>query len=106
MRTTTPIAAGSHPYWIEPPVLSATYAKRACGCEVVGNGTLPHPLDVKFCKVHAVAPALLQAVTELLDAHDACDTVEYRGAPAGTHRRRDNAFKAVRSAIAKTKGKP
>ena len=28
------------------------YKARACGCRVVGNGTLPHPLTVEPCEAH------------------------------------------------------
>ena len=30
----------------------AVHATHACGCRVVGNATLPHPLDIQYCEAH------------------------------------------------------
>ncbi len=32
---------------------SGVYKEPGCGCTIVGNGTLPHPLAIKFCPRHA-----------------------------------------------------
>lgn len=36
------------------------------GVEIVGNGTLPHPLDVKLSGAYAVAPQMFDFVTDLV----------------------------------------
>lgn len=37
------------------PFLSGiTFTQTKCGCEIIGNGTLPFPLEIKFCKKHSV----------------------------------------------------
>jgi hypothetical protein len=36
----------------------AVYQHLPCGCKSTGNGTLPHPLTVKQCSLHAKAEAL------------------------------------------------
>lgn len=51
------IARGSLPFYDDPPMVQAVYAGSACKCQIVGNGTLQHPLDVSRCAMHAAAPA-------------------------------------------------
>lgn len=36
-------------------ILFATYRQTECGCTVVGNGTLQHPLMVEPCDAHRAA---------------------------------------------------
>lgn len=39
--------------WEGRPFLGdCVIAARPCGCKVIGNGTLPHPLDIEFCDQH------------------------------------------------------
>ena len=33
----------------------AVFAGSPCGCEIVGDGTLPHPLKIEYCNIHAAA---------------------------------------------------
>ena len=42
------------------PGLQATFKVQPCGCKIVGNGTLPHPLDIEYCPKHAAATELLE----------------------------------------------
>ena len=42
-------------------LIGASFAPNPCGCEVTGDGTIPHPLAIKQCPLHAAAPALLEA---------------------------------------------
>ena len=34
-------------------LVDCTLAPQPCGCRIVGNGTLPHPLDIKRCPKHS-----------------------------------------------------
>lgn len=38
----------------------AVYSVNPCGCEITGNGTLPHPLAIEFCPLHKAAKKLLE----------------------------------------------
>lgn len=53
-------------YLIDPEhpesIHGATYRSLPCGCEVIGNGTLPAPLTVKQCRQCAASSALLKAL--------------------------------------------
>lgn len=31
---------------------NCTYRTHKCGCEIIGNGTLQNPLEIKFCNKH------------------------------------------------------
>ena len=31
---------------------NVTYRAHKCGCEIIGNGTLQNPLEIKFCDKH------------------------------------------------------
>ena len=60
-------ALGTHPYYCgEEPFIQATYEDSGCGCQIVGNGTLPHPLGIKWCAKHATASELLALLQEAL----------------------------------------
>ena len=39
-----------------------------CGCEFIGDGTLPSPLEVEYCAVHAAAHETKRERDELLAA--------------------------------------
>ena len=57
------VALGTHLYYSgEEPFVQATYRDHGCGCRIVGNGTLPHPLAIKWCPEHAAAPELLESL--------------------------------------------
>jgi hypothetical protein len=36
----------------EGGLANMVYRKHECGCKVIGNGTLQHPLAVQFCDLH------------------------------------------------------
>jgi hypothetical protein len=47
----------------EPDYLcGAVMDHKPCGCEVIGNGTLPSPLRIKYCSTHKAAEDLLLAL--------------------------------------------
>lgn len=47
-------------------LLNAVLRPLPCGCKVIGNGTLRHPLTVKLCAVHADArPLLMRLATRI-----------------------------------------
>jgi hypothetical protein len=60
-----PVARGALPFYDDPPMVQATYAGQPCGCQIVGNGTLQHPLDVKRCPTHETAPKMYEALRAL-----------------------------------------
>lgn len=41
----------------EGALVGACCSLPLCGCRIVGNGTLPHPLEIKFCKMHSAMGA-------------------------------------------------
>ena len=82
-----PIRGGSLAFYLDPPFVQATYAAQPCGCEIIGNGTIPHPLDVKRCAMHEASFGLLEALREIM-AH-----------PMST-----KAIHAAHAAIAKAEG--
>lgn len=49
----------SFPAWVSETgqgfLLGATHAATPCGCRVIGNGTLTHPLAIQFCAKHGGA---------------------------------------------------
>lgn len=57
-----PLPLGSLPYYGDPPMLAGTYASQPCGCEIIGNGTLPHPLAIKRCAKHEAAMQMYEAI--------------------------------------------
>lgn len=40
-----------------PYLSNITFIPAKCGCEIIGNGTLPFPLQIKFCKLHKKSKA-------------------------------------------------
>ena len=61
--TDTPRPCGSE---ILNGVHSGTFQNLSCGCEAVGDGTLPHPFTVKACGDHnAMREALEDAIRTL-----------------------------------------
>lgn len=63
----TPFAIGAAPQYCGPePLLQAIYREPGCGCRVVGNGTLPHPLAISYCPKHAAAPEMAEALSRLV----------------------------------------
>lgn len=34
--------------------LSGVHGPNPCGCEIIGNGTLPHPIAIKYCDRHGM----------------------------------------------------
>lgn len=66
------LAIGSAPQYCGPePFIQAVYAGQPCGCQIIGNGTLPHPLDIKRCAKHDAAPEMLAELRECAAALDA-----------------------------------
>ena len=45
--------------------LQGTYLLPSCGCRIVGNGTLPYPLQIALCAEHALPASRVRS--ELLD---------------------------------------
>ena len=82
-------------------LLNCTFATQPCGCKIIGNGTIPHPLEIEWCPKHAAAPDLLAACEAMLAAMDGSN-YGYRD----EMRRRNDARKAARTAIAKAKPEP
>lgn len=46
-------------------LLNVSYAVMPEGVRIIGNGTLPHPLDVELSPVYKAAPDLLEALARL-----------------------------------------
>lgn len=39
---------------VQPPVLlGKVHRMPPCGCNVIGDGTLQHPVEIQFCPLHA-----------------------------------------------------
>lgn len=38
-----------------PFLSNCSYKEKKCGCKIVGNGTLHHPLEIEFCSKHKSA---------------------------------------------------
>lgn len=49
------------------PFLQCTYAQPACGCKIVGAGTLPHPLRIEWCALHKEAHGFEHLLDVLID---------------------------------------
>lgn len=47
--------------------LYQTSAMPQCGCDVVGHGVIPSPIAIRFCPVHAQAPAMLSEIRTTMD---------------------------------------
>jgi len=48
----------------DAPAIGCVMREEKCGCKIVGDGTLPFPLHIQYCTVHAVAKRLCKAVVE------------------------------------------
>ena len=48
-----------------PALCNCTYKTLPKGVEIVGNGTLTHPLDVRLSGAYAIAPELLATLERL-----------------------------------------
>jgi len=82
---------------------NATFITQGCGCKVIGNGTLPHPIDIKYCSKHAAAAEMykeLQSSIECLDV--ALKSGHLTGTEYGVFKSRYDKAIAV---IAKAEGK-
>ena len=49
------------------PMNYVTMRLGTCGCEFIGDGTLPSPLEVEYCAVHAAATETKRERDELLE---------------------------------------
>ena len=75
--------------YTDPPGIQGTYAGNTCGCEIIGNATIPNPLAIRYCPKHAAAPELLSIL------HVAVEALEDRRLAA------PNVIQRAKAAIAK-----
>lgn len=66
-RGETPRDPMEGPYQYDHVQLMKTSAMPPCGCDVDGYGTLPRPIVIRFCPLHAAAPELLAALRDICD---------------------------------------
>lgn len=66
--TQSPRCVANLSAYVNPVFLQATYASQPAGVAIVGNGTIPHPLDVKLSAVYRHAAHLLGHLQAILDA--------------------------------------
>ena len=65
--------------FIDPVCLQATYRSLPKGIEIVGNGTVPNPLDVRLSGAYAAAPDLLAALRQIIEFDALTHDQECRG---------------------------
>lgn len=51
-----------------PHLLNVTMEQnKPCGCKIIGNGTLPHPLGIQFCEKHEALSELAEMLKRLTE---------------------------------------
>jgi len=88
--------------WKNPHVLLNKVTQLpACGCEVDGFGTLPQPVVIRFCPLHATAAAMrrfLGTLAPYSDDTDRHDTADLEQIVARSGRRARALLKKIRTA--------
>ena len=72
-----------------------------CGGTILVCKSRPDPSDRAAI---AQCPAMVETIRALVDTHDAYDSIEYHGAPAGTHLKRSQALQDARAILAAMEG--
>jgi hypothetical protein len=80
------------------PFIQCVVRDFICGCKIVGNGTCPHPIDIRMCAEHGAAVELLEACQTMLEWLNKTDAIRPRYNVSAL-------TKMLNAAIAKATGK-
>jgi hypothetical protein len=84
---------------VRKPRLHFVARQFICGCKIIGNGTLPQPIDIRMCAEHGAAADVLEALQHLRESYtDLCER-------KGLNWRVYGVVKTADAAIAKATGK-
>jgi hypothetical protein len=92
------VVARHNAYDGEHPFIQCVTSPAACGCQIIGNGTCPHPLEIQFCRKHSSTADLIEACKLLVAYWDRT------ASPVDKIQVKAQFYEMARAAVAKAEG--